>query len=104
MAASPRALVFSLCYGLVYIVCFYFNWTLFRFYPAYTQFSLSPLGPEAGPAINWYGWMAYALIASVAVTVVVPRSLAAKLSPTIVWGISAAVLAGIMIYERTWFF
>jgi hypothetical protein len=103
MAGNPSALVFSSLFGIVYTICFYNNWALFRFYPAYSRFSLGPLGPEAGPAILWYGWLAYALIISGAVALIVPRALAAKLSPGLVWGIGLAVLLVIVFYERIWF-
>jgi hypothetical protein len=103
MASNPSALVFSSLFGIVYTICFYNNWALFRFYPAYSQFSMAALGPEAGPAILWYGWLAYALIISGAVALLVPRALAAKLSPGLVWGIGVAVLLVIVFYERIWF-
>jgi len=103
MSGNPKSLVFTMCFGLVYMVCFYFNWALFRFYPSYTQFSIGPLGPEAGPVIMWYGWMAWAFVVSLVAALVVPKTVAARLNPTLVWGISAAVLAGTMWYEKRWF-
>jgi hypothetical protein len=104
-----RSLVFSLVFGVVYTICFYFtspanpNWALFRFYPSYSQFSIAPLGREAGPAILWYGWMGYALLAGLAAAFIVPPRLSAKLSPTVVWVATAALLLAITVYERTWF-
>lgn len=103
MAKHPAALIFSMCFGVAYVVCFYFNWALFRFYPAYNQFSIRPLGPEAGPFILWYGWMAWAFIFSAAMALIIPRSLAARVNPGLVWGISAALLVAIMWYEKRWF-
>ncbi len=103
MQGRPSALVFSTVFGLVYTVCFYRNWALFRFYPAYSQFSLGPLGPEAGPAILWYGWIGWAVLISAGAAVLVPRRLAERVGPTVVWATGAAVLLGILIYERRWF-
>ena len=103
MAGNPKLLVFTMFFGLVYMICFYFNWGLFRFYPAYTQFSFDPLGPEAGPVIMWYGWMGNAFIVATALALLTPRSIAMKLNPTLVWGISAVVLIGTLWYEKRWF-
>ena len=103
MSGFPSPLVFSTLFGIVYTVCFYNNWALFRYYPAYSQFSMTALGPEAGPAILWYGWLAYALIVSAVVAIVVPRAVAAKLSPTVVWSVGLAVLMVIVVLLRTWF-
>jgi hypothetical protein len=101
---GSAALVFSVVFGLAYGACFYFNWALFRFYPAYSQFSIAALGPEAGPAILWYGWMAWAAVVAAVVALVVPRQLADRLSPAVVWMTGAATLVAIAVYERTWFF
>lgn len=104
MAGRSASLVFSMVFGVAYVVCFYFNWALFRFYPAYSQFSFAPLGPEAGPAILWYGWMGWAAGVAAVAALVVPRRVADEVPPGAVWGIGAAVLAVIAVYERTWFF
>jgi hypothetical protein len=103
MRKHPSLLVFSLVFGVVYTICFENVWALFRFYPAYNRFSLTALGPEAGPAILWYGWLANACIVSAAIALVVPRALAAKVSPTLVWGVGVAVLVVIAFLLRTWF-
>jgi hypothetical protein len=103
MTTRPSFLVFSTVFGVAYTVCFYYNWALFRFYPAYSQFSLGALGPDAGPAILWYGWIALAFVVAAAVALVVPTRVAERISPTVVWGVTAAVLIGIAIYERRWF-
>jgi hypothetical protein len=38
-----------------------------------------------------------------AVALIVPRRVAERISPTLVWGVGAAVLIGIAVYERRWF-
>ena len=103
MRGSPSSLVFSMLFGIVYTICFYNNWALFRYYPAFSRFSLTPLGQDAGPAILWYGWVANALIVSGVVALLVPRALAAKLSPTVVWRVGAGMLVVIVFLLRTWF-
>ena len=103
MSENPALLVFSTLFGVVYTVCFYNNWALFRFYPAYAQFSFAPLGREAGPAILWYGWLAWALIISAITALIVPRALAAKIAPSLVWGIGVFMLVVITVLLRAWF-
>ena len=100
---SPALQVFSMLSGVAYTACFYYNWPLFRYYPAVEQFTLGPLGPDAGPAILWYGWLATAFLGSALVALVVPRRAAEKLSPRFVWIAAAVVLIGITIYEKSWF-
>jgi hypothetical protein len=100
---SPAMLIFSMIFSIVYTICFYYNWALFRYYPAYAQFSLGPLGPEAGPAITWYGWIGWSVVVAGVVALIVPRRVAERISPTLVWGVGAAVLIGIAVYERRWF-
>jgi hypothetical protein len=96
-------LVFSAVFGVAYTFFVYNNLALVRFYPAYSQFVIAPLGPEAGPAILWYGWLANALIVSLVAALVVPRVLAAKVTPALVSGVGVAVLVVIVFLLRTWF-
>ncbi len=103
MRSDPRLLVFSALYGIVYTYSFYTTWALFRFYPAYSQFSFAPLGPEAGPAILWYGWLANAFIVSGVVALLTPKSIATHVKPTAVCGVAVAVLAVIVFALREWF-
>jgi hypothetical protein len=103
--APARPVIFSMLFGVVYALCFYFNWPLFAYYPQVNEFHFSgQLLETSGPPILWYGWMATAALASGVAAVIVPRGVAARVSPTIAWIVPAATIVVILIYEKRWFF
>jgi hypothetical protein len=59
---------------------------------------------EAGPAILWYSWLFGATAISAAAALVVPRSIAERIGQAWVWGVPAALLVVILVYERRWFY
>jgi hypothetical protein len=95
--------VFSILFGVIYSVCFYMEWALFRYYPETNAFYWK-MHPEDGPAILWYGWLASALILSAAIALVVPRRLAERVSSDAVWMVTIAMVVMILIHHRQWFF
>jgi hypothetical protein len=104
-ARVPGAsMIFSTTFGVIYGLCFYFNWPLFAYYPQVNEFHIdTQLIETSGPPILWYGWMATAAVASGALAVIVPRKIAARLRPELAWLIPAAVIVAILIYEKRWF-
>ena len=102
--AAGRALIFSVTFGVVYALCFYYNWALFAYYPQVNEAHLSSLLVEAnGPPILWYGWMAMAALVSAAVAVVVPRGVSDRIWHGWAWIIPGALVIVILIYEKRWF-
>lgn len=95
--------IFSLLFGLVYAIVFYMEWAIFRYYPETNAFYLKA-HPDNGPAILWYGWLAAATVVSAVVALIVPRSLADKVSPEAVWGVQILLVVVMFIYEKQWFF
>jgi hypothetical protein len=100
---TPSAKVFSILFGVVYSVCFYMEWALFRYYPETNRFYLT-MHPEDGPAILWYGWVTSALLISGAAAFIVPRRMAERVSDDTVWLVPVAMMVVILIYHRQWFF
>ena len=101
--------VFSILYGVVYTGAFLYSESCqcawFRYYPVLGSFSRNPLPlAEAGLPINWYSWLLIGFLAATAGALVAPRSIAAKIPHSWVWGVSAATLVVIMVYERRWFY
>lgn len=101
--------VFSILYGVVYTGAFLYSeacqcaW--FRYYPVLGSFSRYPLPlAEAGLPINWYSWLLIGFLAAGAGALLTPRSIAAKIPHGWVWGVTAATLVVIMVYERRWFY
>ncbi len=107
-AGSPRsagrAIIFSIVFGVVYSLCFYYNWALFAYYPQVNEVHVSSLLVEAlGPPILWYGWMATAALASAAAAFAVPRGMSDRLWDGWAWIIPGALVVVILIYEKRWF-
>ena len=104
MTGHGRFSIFSILFGLVYTAAFFFNVAAFKYYPLVHQFHIADHPKTAGPPICWYGWIAAALLVSVPVTLLVPRRLADRLSPTWAGLIPAALVLVVLIYEKRWFF
>jgi len=109
MSRYARFKVFSPLYGASYTALFLYSeacqcaW--FRYYPVLGRFSGEPLPlAEAGLPINWYSWVLAAFLISVVGMVIVPRSLAARMPGSVVWGLTLVVILVIVVYERRWFY
>ena len=98
----PSVEIFSMLFGIVYLTCFYMDWSPFRYYPDARRFHLK-ITPQDGPAILWYGWVTSAAVISAAIAAVVPRPLAERLRPTWVWAIPLLIVILMFVYERRWF-
>lgn len=104
MSGHGRFAIFSIAFGIVYTLAFFFNAALFRYYPLIGQFHLGDQPKQAGPPISWYGWLATALVVSLPIALAVPRRLADRISPTWAGLIPAALIVLVLIYEKRWFF
>jgi hypothetical protein len=100
--SHPGLKIFSMLFGAFYIIAFYFDLALFRYYPEARQFHWARTD-GIGSVILWYGWIVTAALASAAVAVAVPRSVADRLSSRWVWVVTALVVLVTLIYERRWF-
>jgi hypothetical protein len=98
----PSAKIFTLLFGAIYIVCFYVDISLFRYYPEVGTFHWK-MTADAGPAILWYGWIAVAALASAAVALLVPTRWADRLWSGWVWLMPVISVVVILIYEVRWF-
>jgi len=99
---DARLRIFSILFGIFYIVAFYYDLALFRYYPEVSQFHwLRTDG--IGVVILWYGWIATSALASAAISFAVPAGMAERFWPGWAWIIPTAVVVGTLIYERRWF-
>ncbi len=103
MSNYGRVAVFSIVFIIVYTVCFYFNFALFKYYPLVSQFHIDAQPKTAGPPIAWYGWIAVALLAALPLAFIVPRRWSNRISPMAAWLIPTLVLVAVLIYEKRWF-
>lgn len=109
MTPSARFNVFSIVFGVAYMGLFFwserYHTALFRYYPVLGSFTRQDLPLEdAGPAILWYSWIFGATLISAVAASVVPRTVAERIAQVWVWGVPAALLVVILVYERRWFY
>ena len=98
-----RLMMFSLTFCIAYIGVYYFNYPLFEYYPMTGE--IRP-GWDLDPAqqtIRWYGWLASSGLVGFALSWIVPRKWAARLSPDILWVVAVVLVIAVIMYERRWF-
>jgi hypothetical protein len=98
-----RLIVFSLVAGIAYTLAYYFDWSLFQYYPAENRFHFTAQPESAGPPVLWYGWIGTAGLAGAVVTALVPPKAASRLPPDFVWLLPAVLIFAALIYEMRWF-
>jgi hypothetical protein len=104
MTGHGRFAIFSIIFGVVYTAAFYFNLTPFKYYPLVGAFHIADQGKQAGPPISWYGWVIAAFVISLPITLLIPRRVADRLSPTWAGLIPVALVVLVLVYEKRWFF
>ena len=103
MKGHGKVSIFSIAFGVVYTLSFYFGIAGFKYYPLVGEFHIADQPKNAGPPISWYGWIALALIVSVPLTLIIPSRWADRLSPTWAGLIPAALIFLVLFYEARWF-
>ncbi len=102
-----RALpVFSAIFAPLYAAAMYFNIALFVYYPQVNQLSWHDRPDLPGPAMYWYGWIAYAFLGAAILSgcaALVPASWAARMSPRWSWGVPLASIFFVLYVLRSWF-
>jgi hypothetical protein len=103
MKTHARLTIFSLVACVTYTLAYYFDWSLFQYYLEGSRLRFAFPGPASGPPILWYGWLATALLAGGAASVVVPKRLAARIAPDLVWLVPLVLIVAALMYEKRWF-
>ena len=98
-------------YGVAYMALFLYSElykvAMFRYYPRARADSTARRSPleTAGPPILWYSWLFGAAVVSLALALQSSRAAGPSgWAERWVCGIPAAVLLGILVYERRWFY
>ena len=103
MKTPARLIVFSLAACVAYTLAYYFEWSLFRYYLAENRFHFSGQAESAGPPILWYGWLATAVLAGLAIAAIAPKRAISRLSPDLIWLIPSLLIVAALVYEMRWF-
>ena len=103
MKVHGRMMLFSMVGCFAYTLSYYFDWSLFQYYVNEGRIHFSPQPEAAGPPILWYGWLATAGLAGFAFAIVLPKQLAARFLPDLVWLIAVMALLAALMYEMRWF-
>jgi hypothetical protein len=104
MTQHARFAVFSLASAFVYVLAYNFGWQLFRYYPLLNKITIAALpAKESGPTMMYYGWIGTAALAGLAVALIVPNKIAAKLPSATGWVVPLLLVAFTLVYEKHWF-
>jgi hypothetical protein len=98
-----RLIAFSLTGVIAYTLAYYFDWPLFRYYLAEGRLHFTAQAESAGPPILLYGWVATAALVALAIALVLPRSLSARIPADLLWLIPLAAILAAFLYELRWF-
>jgi hypothetical protein len=96
---------FTVVSGLAYAAIIYFNWPMFRYYPLVKLFSLTDIPGQAnGPAMLWYGWIAWSVVAGLVGGLILRPRLMDKVPNLIYWLVPFVMFAAGFYREQDWFF
>ncbi len=94
--------VFSLVFPVVYVVLYYNELALFRFYPLVGELHLNIQPTTFGPAMIYYGWIIVSTFAAAVAAAVVPSRWTAHLWAGWSWLVPAFATLFTFIYETRW--
>lgn len=111
--ASGWSGVFSVAFAaiapIVYFICVGINLSPFAYYPQVGEFHIQTQPDNAGPAMYWYGWIAYAIISgaiggifSILLPERVKRTLIRSMA-WLAWVFPALALFAILYFLRQYF-
>jgi len=98
-----RLTVFSVVFGIAYVCAYYFNYPLFEYYPLTGSLRFPWDNDPTQQTIRWYGWLATAALSALLMSLVLPRRLAARISPDLLWVVLVVLVVAVLMYERRWF-
>ena len=106
MSLLFRALpLFSAAYAVLYVIAMYFNIAMFVYYPQTGAWHWHDTPGVPGPAMYWYGWIAYAVIGAAILAMLgalLPAALR-RASATGAWLLPLASMLAVLFIIRSWF-
>ena len=97
-----RLIVFSLVFPVIYVVLYYNEVALFRFYPLVVELHLNIQSTTFGPAMIYYGWLVISVVVAAIAAVAVPHRWALHLWAGWSWLVPLAAMLFTFIYETPW--
>ena len=100
---SVFALVFSICFAILYVICEMGAFPMFTYHPGIDRIDpgFAPPRRDEGPAMYWYGWIANsALGASILgfLATLLPEKIRSKIPLALAWIVPVALLP-VVIYS-----
>ena len=97
------ALVFGICFGILYVVCDMAALPLFTYHPGTDRIDpgFAPPRRDEGPAMYWYGWIATSTLgASILglLAALLPEKIRGKIPLALAW-VVPVVLLPVLIYS-----
>ena len=105
---SPRLIsaltVFSLVFPLTYVILYYNELGVLRFYPLVGELHLNIQPTTFGPAMNYYGWVLFSAVVALIAAAAVPHRWAVHLWAGWSWLVPVAATLFTLVYETRWLF
>ncbi len=105
-SASPRLIsaltVFALVFPVVYVVSYYNELAIVRFYPMVGELHLNIQPTTFGPAMIYYTWVVISALLALIVGFAVPPRWTAHLWTGWIWVVPVAATLFTFIYETRW--
>ncbi len=96
--------VFSLVFPVVYVVLYYNEWALFRFYPLVGELHLNTQPTTFGPGMIYYGWILISMLLALLAAVALPHRWALQLWSGWSWLVPLVATLFTFAYETRWLF
>jgi hypothetical protein len=100
------AIVFAVAYSVLYVLAVEYNWALFTYHPVTEEFHFLVKRAAEGPSMYWYGWMATAALAALAIASIVawlPAGLTSRLAISLAWTVPVATMVVFVYLMRDFF-
>jgi hypothetical protein len=97
------ALVFGICFGILYVICDVAGLPMFTYHPGTDRIEpgFAPARRDEGPAMYWYGWIATSALGASALALVaalLPARIAGRIPLALTWIVPIALLP-VLIYS-----